>query len=187
LEELGGMHRGWFASPRRRRCRPVRQLFSGAAHRGVPVQWRAVVGGSDDTAAKLPTYAFQRSASGLPRDPSGRAAGGGHWLLTAESRYLRRTRDAGWLFAVGCRWTPIRGWPTIAYSARWWWRCHSAGRGVVVGRQVGSGIVEELVQGTPLVVPPSGWVDVQVAVGDGDEQGCRSLVLRSRTGRDARG
>ncbi|MFR9800654.1 polyketide synthase dehydratase domain-containing protein, partial [Streptomyces sp. MS06] len=48
------------------------------------------------------------------------------------------------------------------------------------GGQVGCGLLEELTLQAPLVLPPEGGVQVQVAVGGADASGVRSVTVHSR-------
>ena len=150
---------------------------------GLPVDWRALLGGGSGTVLDLPTYAFTRKRYWL--DPQ--AAGG----------------DAGSLGVGGCE-HPLLGavveQPSsggvvftgrIGRDTHGWLADHAVGDVVLVpgaalvelalfaGDRAGCGTVRELVVQAPLIVPEHGGTHVRVAVGPADGD-VRSIAVHSR-------
>ncbi|MFD0417100.1 type I polyketide synthase [Streptomyces sp. NPDC127108] len=159
---------------------------------GAELDWQALFPGARTT-VDLPTYPFQHqhywlhadltagdvSAAGLgdTRHPLLGAAvplaGGDGHLLTG--RLSLRTHP--WLAdhaVAGVVLLPATAFVELATRA---------------GDQVGCDLVEELTMESPLVVPETGGVQLQLTVGDADAAGRRSLSFHSRpeTGPDADG
>ncbi|MER7420885.1 SDR family NAD(P)-dependent oxidoreductase [Micromonospora peucetia] len=151
---------------------------------GVPVTWAQWFGGSGATQVDLPTYAFQRqrywpeagagwtgdvTAVGLrpARHPLlGAAVGVAHaegFLFTG--RLARRTHP--WIsdhVVFDTVLLPGTGFVELALQA---------------GAHVGADHVRELTLESPLILPETGGVDIQLWIGPADETGCRSVSLHS--------
>ncbi|WP_435135601.1 type I polyketide synthase [Actinacidiphila sp. bgisy144] len=149
---------------------------------GVPLEWAAVLPGG--RRVELPTYAFQHERYWLeaPAGAGDVAAAGlrsaGHPLLGAavELAGADRTVFAG----------------RLSLASHGWLADHAVGDVVLVpgaalvelalraGDEVGCGRLEELTLQAPLVLPASGAVQIQVAVGEADEAGRRTVEVHSR-------
>jgi acyl transferase domain-containing protein/thioesterase domain-containing protein/acyl carrier protein len=151
---------------------------------GVDVDWAKVFAGSGGRRARLPTYAFQRRRywiEGMAETADvltiGQAsadhpllgstiglAGAGGWLFTG-----RISLDSHpWLAdhaALGTVLLPGTAFVELALRA---------------GREVGCGVLCELVLEAPLILPGRLGVQLQVAVGEPDEDGRRSVNVHSR-------
>ncbi|HEX5851543.1 MAG TPA: type I polyketide synthase, partial [Solirubrobacteraceae bacterium] len=151
--------------------------------RGVPVDWRALF---TDTAAKrvrLPTYAFQRERYWLQATSAGAdvtAAGQsttGHPLLGAAIELA----DQRWLFTG-----------RISLSTHPWLADHAVNGTVLLpgaallelalhaGSHAGCPHVGELTLHAPLVLPPEGAIQLQLTVGESDEEGARAITIDAR-------
>jgi acyl transferase domain-containing protein/NADPH:quinone reductase-like Zn-dependent oxidoreductase/acyl carrier protein len=153
--------------------------------RGVSVDWASVFEGSGAKRVELPTYAFQRERFWL--DSVGRGVGdlGAAGQVSVEHPLLgatvRLADGRGWLFTG-----------RISLESHPWLADYVVG-GVVLlagtaflelalraGSEVGCGCVRELTLQAPLVLEGDGGVQLQVTVGELDEDGCRSVALYSR-------
>ncbi|WP_172382406.1 type I polyketide synthase [Streptomyces sp. MNP-20] len=166
--------------------------FAEAHAYGAELDWQALVPGTRTT-VDLPTYPFQRQHYWLRADSGAgdvTAAGlddAGHPLLGAAvpladgdghlltGRLSLRTHP--WLAdhaVAGAVLLPATAFVELATRA---------------GDQVGCDLVEELTMETPLVVPGTGGVQLQLTVGSADASGRRSLAFHSRpeAGPDAGG
>ncbi len=175
--------------PMLRKDRPEpNSLMAGMAQAfvaGVAVDWRAALPGA--TFVELPTYAFERRRFWLSNDDAAvDAAGlgleaGEHALLGA----VVELPTTGGVVLTG----------RLSAGSQGWLADHAVG-GVVVfpgagfvelairaGDEVGCSFVDELMLASPLVIPATGAVSVQVVVGGADESGCRTVSVFSR--RDA--
>ncbi|MEU3664531.1 type I polyketide synthase, partial [Streptomyces sp. NPDC032940] len=160
--------------------------FLGRAHvAGIPVDWDAFYTGTGAQRVELPTYAFQRerywmtSGSAGAGDP---AAAGlvrvDHPVIAAGVRVGDRDE---WLFTG-----------RLSTEAQPWTAEHVLLGNMVVpgtshielaltaGRQAGSPVVEELVLEAPLILQNDQPVQVQVTVGEPDEDGRRPVAIYSR-------
>src|SRR5580693_6124317 len=154
---------------------------------GVGVDWRAVLPGAKFV--ELPTYAFERrrfwlSGDGAAVDAAGLGLGASeHPLLGA----VVELPDSGGVVLAGRLSAASQGWLTD----------HAVG-GVVVfpgagfvelairaGDEVGCPVVDELTLQSPLMLPTSGSVAVQLVVGAAEESGQRSMSVFSRESADS--
>nr|WP_241678774.1 type I polyketide synthase [Streptomyces lasalocidi] len=160
--------------------------FLGRAHvAGLPVDWDAFYNGSGAQRVELPTYAFQRERYWLPSGTAGAvdpAAAGlarvDHPVLAAGVRVGDRDE---WLFNG-----------RLSTETQPWTAEHVLLGNMVVpgtshielalaaGRQAGSPVVEELVLEAPLILQDDQPVQVQVTVGEPDEEGRRPVAIYSR-------
>ncbi|WP_099287881.1 type I polyketide synthase [Mycobacterium persicum] len=167
----------------------ARFLLSAAAAfvAGVPVDWRGVLDGAGFV--ELPTYAFEKrrfwlSGEGMGADASGLGlTAGQHTLLGA----VVELPASGGVVLTG----------RLSASSQAWLADHAVsgvvvfpGTGVVelairAGDEVGCPVVDELTLRTPLLVPASGSVAVQVVVGAAAESSERSVSVYSRADVDA--
>jgi polyketide synthase 12 len=163
----------------------IRRFLTSAAQAfvsGVGVDWRAVLPGAEYV--ELPTYAFERrrfwlSGDGAALDAAGLGLGASeHALLGA----VVELPDSGGVVLTGRLSPASQGWLT-----------DHAVDGVVVfpgagfvelairaGDEVGCSAVDELTLQSPLMLPASGPVAVQVVVGPADESGQRDVSVYSR-------
>ncbi|WP_055480220.1 type I polyketide synthase [Sphaerimonospora mesophila] len=182
---LAGMvsDRSVVALLRRDRDEP-RTLLTALAElhtRGVDVDWGEVFPGR---VVDLPTYAFQRRRYWLEAPPGGGDAAGlglspaGHPLLGAAVTLA----DGDGLLFTG----------RLSPDAHPWLADHTiAGTAVVPGtvladlawhaaEQAGCAAIDELVLHSPLVLPPTGGLRVQVRVSGPDAAGRRELSVHAR-------
>ncbi|WP_264019249.1 type I polyketide synthase, partial [Mycobacterium noviomagense] len=152
---------------------------------GVAVDWRTLLPGAGFV--ELPTYAFERRRfwlSGVGADAAGLGlAASEHPLLGA----VVELPDSGGVVLTG----------RLSPSSQSWLLDHALsgvvlfpGTGFVelairAGDEVGCSVVDELTLRTPLMVPASGSVSVQVVVGAVDESGQRTVSVYSRPDADA--
>ncbi len=154
---------------------------------GVGVDWRALLPGSGFV--ELPTYAFERRRFWLSGDGAGfDAAGLGlgsseHPLLGA----VVELPDSGGVVLTGRLSPASHGWLTDhAVSGV----AVLPGAGFVelairAGDEVGCSVVDELTLQSPLMLPVSGSVAVEVVVGPAEESGQRSVSVFSRESADS--
>ena len=175
--------------PLMRRQHPETETLLGslaAAHcAGVQIEWEKVFAGSGAKRIELPTYAFQKkrywvepgagaadlSAAGLqaPEHPLLGAA-----LTLAEDSDRR-------LFSG-----------RLSLKTHPWLADHAVFDTAIVpgavyvelalraGAEVGTGAIEELTQEEPLALPEQGAVQIQLSLGEADEEGRRGFSLHSR-------
>ncbi len=154
---------------------------------GVGVDWRGVLDGAGFV--DLPTYAFERrrfwlSGDGVGADAAGLGLGATeHALLGA----VVELPASGGVMLTG----------RLSPSVQGWLADHAVsgvvvfpGAGVVelairAGDEVGCSVVDELTLQSPLILPASGSVAVQVVVGPAEGSGQRSVSVFSRADADA--
>nr|WP_067897735.1 type I polyketide synthase [Nocardia vaccinii] len=146
--------------------------------------WDGLFTGSGARRISLPSYAFQRRRFWLPSSAAAGDAGrfgvdeAGHGLLGA----VVEQPGTGGVVLTGRLSPAVQPWLAdhlLAGAAIF------PNAGVVelvvrAGDQVGCGVVEELALRAPLVLPTEGAVQVQVAVGPGEESGQRTVSVYSR-------
>ncbi|WP_442906086.1 SDR family NAD(P)-dependent oxidoreductase [Kitasatospora sp. NBC_00458] len=180
------------AVQRRDRPEPL-ALVQGVAEafvNGVAVDWSRLFDGQGARRVDLPTYAFQRERYWLdaPAGTVGDVASAGlgsadHPLLGAA---VALAAGDGFLFTgrLSLRTHPWLADHAVAGTAL------VPGTGMLelalrAGAEVGCEYVEELTLEAPLVLPERRGVQIQLAVGELDETGRRSLTLHSRIQGDA--
>ena len=149
---------------------------------GVPVDWRALLPGA--AFVELPTYAFERrrfwlSGEGAAVDAAGLGLGASeHALLGA----VVELPDSGGVVLTG----------KLSATSQGWLADHAVdglavfpGAGFVelairAGDEVGCPVVDELLLQSPLMLPASGSVGVQLVVGAAEGSGERSVSVFSR-------
>ncbi|MEU9118210.1 polyketide synthase dehydratase domain-containing protein, partial [Streptomyces sp. NPDC048483] len=162
----------------------------GQAHvQGLPVAWEKLLAPYQPQRVDLPTYAFQRQRywpkpdARRPGDVRGLGLGSaGHPLLGAAVTLA----DSHQVVLTG----------RLSLSTHPWLADHAV-RGTVLlpgtayieialhtGHQLGCDVVEELTLETPLTLPETGGVQLQVSVEPEDASGRRTLVLHSRPDED---
>ncbi|HME15039.1 MAG TPA: acyltransferase domain-containing protein, partial [Mycobacterium sp.] len=168
----------------------LRRFLTSAAQAfvsGVGVDWRAVLPGAEFV--DLPTYAFERrrfwlSGDGAALDAAGLGLGASeHALLGA----VVELPDSGGVVLTG----------RLSAASQGWLADHAVD-GVVVfpgagfvelairaGDEVGCSAVDELTLQSPLMLPASGSVAVQVVVGPAEESGQRNVSVFSRADANA--
>ncbi|MFA1538206.1 SDR family NAD(P)-dependent oxidoreductase [Actinomadura monticuli] len=163
------------------------RALAGAFTAGVEVDWaRRYPADPAPALVDLPTYAFQRTRFPLP---SGRCAADpaglglidvGHPVLGAavEAAETGERLLTGRVSRQALPWLAdheISGHPLVPGAALVEWALRAAD-------ETGCPGVEELVLHTPTVLPPSGDLTVQVAVGGPDGDGRREIRIHSRPG-----
>ncbi len=159
--------------------------LSEAWVRGVAVDWRTVIGDAAGSFVRLPTYAFQRRRFWVQAGPAGGGdlasvgqAAAAHPLLGATvaladgggALFTGRLslRAAPWLAdhaVLGTVLLPGTAFVELALHA---------------GAESGCEELRELVLEAPLVLGEQDTVQLQVAVGEPDAEGCRSVGIFSR-------
>ncbi|MFI7661810.1 SDR family NAD(P)-dependent oxidoreductase [Micromonospora parva] len=153
--------------------------------RGVPVDWKPVLGSGDARGTELPTYAYQRERFWL--DVPARRLGdmssvgidaAGHPLLGAAVELA----DTGTLLFTG----------RLALVDQRWLAGHALMDTVLLpgtafvelamhaAAEAGSDLIEELTLHAPMVLPEDGALRLQVLVGPADGSGRRTLGVYSR-------
>ncbi|MEV0335651.1 SDR family NAD(P)-dependent oxidoreductase [Nocardia sp. NPDC050717] len=165
--------------------------LAGAAVAGADVDWSVFFAGRSMARVSLPTYAFQRRRYWLETTPGGAVAdslgsravahpvldaavpmAAGGVVLTGRLSALSQPWLADHVIG-GVMLLPGTGFVELALRA---------------GREAGCPVLEELMLQTPLVLPPTGGVRIQVVVGGPEpESAQRSLAIYSRGAHDQDG
>ncbi|WP_327682117.1 type I polyketide synthase [Kitasatospora sp. NBC_00458] len=190
-DTLDGEDVACVAVQRRDRPEPL-ALVQGVAEafvNGVAVDWTRLFDGQGARRVDLPTYAFQHerywidATTGVGDVVSAGLGSADHPLLGAA---VALAAGDGFLFTG-----------RLSLRTHPWLADHAVAGTVLVpgtgmlelalraGAEVGCEHVEELTLEAPLVVPERGGVQIQLAVGELDESGRRSLTLHSRIQGDA--
>ncbi|WP_406423029.1 SDR family NAD(P)-dependent oxidoreductase [Streptomyces sp. NBC_00842] len=161
--------------------------FLGQAHAaGIPIDWDTFYAGTGARQVELPTYAFQHERYWLASGPgsgSGDPAAAGlgridHPILSAAVSVGDRDE---WVFTG-----------RLSTESQPWTAEHVLLGNIVVpgtshielalaaGRLAGSPVVEELVLEAPLILLEDQPVQIQVTVGEPDEDGRRSVAIYTR-------
>ncbi|MFJ1767917.1 type I polyketide synthase [Amycolatopsis sp. NPDC088138] len=152
--------------------------------RGTTPRWSEVFDGLGARVVDLPTYPFQRERYWLAEPPAALGLGEmGHPLLAAglplagSDGYVaagRLSRDSHpWLADHSILGSVLLPGTALVELA------------ATVGGRLGCPGVDELTLAAPLVLPPTGDVQVQVSVSAPDEDGCRAVTIHSRLDDDA--
>ncbi|MFI5842718.1 type I polyketide synthase [Catenuloplanes sp. NPDC051500] len=148
--------------------------------RGIRADWAALLG--PGSRADLPPYPFARDRYWLeaPRPVTGRALNPAHPLLSGvvDVAHTGETVLTGRIGGPGHAWLAdhtIAGTPVLPGTAH----LELAAR---AGLLVGAPGVDELTLESPLVLPSSGALTVQVLAGPPDEAGRRTVTVHSRAG-----
>ncbi|MEV0331075.1 type I polyketide synthase, partial [Micromonospora echinospora] len=179
---------GVLAVPAQRKDRPeTHALLAALAElhvHGVPVTWQTWFVDTGATRVDLPTYAFQRqrywpeAGAGWTGDVTAFGLRPAHHPLLGAAvgvadaegflftgRLARRTHP--WIsdhVVFDTVLLPGTGFVELALQA---------------GAHVGADHVRELTLESPLILPETGGVDIQLWIGPADETGCRSVSLHS--------
>ncbi|MFF1926559.1 polyketide synthase dehydratase domain-containing protein, partial [Streptomyces sp. NPDC058221] len=161
--------------------------LAGAHAAGAPVDWSPLLGAPAERHVDLPTYAFQRerywleSAQG-PGDTAGLGLEAANHSLLGAAVALA---DGDGAILTG----------RISLQSHPWLADHAVGETVLMpgtgfvemairaGDHVGCGRIEELTLRSPLVVPQSGTMSIQISVGAPDSSGHRTFSVHARRDR----
>ncbi|MGW1402896.1 SDR family NAD(P)-dependent oxidoreductase [Streptomyces sp. NPDC002405] len=155
---------------------------------GVTVDWRAFHDGTGARTAELPTYAFQHERY-WPKATATAVDATGLGLASADHPLLGAAMSV-----AGSDELLLTG--TLSLATHPWLADHSVGGTVLfpgtgflelavrAADQAGCDRVEELTIATPLALPPTGAVQMQISVGAADEDGRRELRFFTRPGED---
>ncbi|MFF9123939.1 SDR family NAD(P)-dependent oxidoreductase [Streptomyces sp. NPDC014889] len=155
---------------------------------GVTVDWAAFHDGTGARTAELPTYAFQHERY-WPKATATAVDATGLGLASADHPLLGAAMSV-----AGSDELLLTG--TLSLATHPWLADHSVGGTVVfpgtgflelavrAADQAGCDRVEELAIDTPLVLPATGAVQMQISVGAADGTGSRELRFFTRPGED---
>ncbi|MFJ2016681.1 SDR family NAD(P)-dependent oxidoreductase [Streptomyces nodosus] len=155
---------------------------------GVTVDWAAFHDGTGARTAELPTYAFQHERY-WPKATATAVDATGLGLASADHPLLGAAMSV-----AGSDELLLTG--TLSLATHPWLADHSVGGMVVfpgtgflelavrAADQAGCDRVQELTIATPLVLPATGAVQMQISVGAADEEGSRELRFFTRPGED---
>ncbi len=155
---------------------------------GLAVEWPAFYAGTGARSVPLPTYAFQRERYWLlPGAAAGDLTAAGlapldHPVLAGAVPVADRDEwvFTGRLSTEGAPWTQdhaVFGTVLVPGAAL-------VELALAAGSRLGYPVVDELVLAAPLVLPAEGAVQVQVTVGEPEDDGRRSVALYSRAERE---
>ncbi|MCC3771098.1 SDR family NAD(P)-dependent oxidoreductase, partial [Streptomyces sp. UNOC14_S4] len=158
--------------------------LSAAFVRGLSVDWASQLKHADTTCIDLPTYPFQRDRYWAEADPT-TVAGVGWGQFAVEHPVLGAAVDLA--DASG---TVLTG--RLSLSTHPWLADHAVLGTVIVpgtaflelalraGGEVGCPVLDELTLHTPLVLPDTEGVRIQVTVEEPDDAGARVIGIHSR-------
>ncbi|WP_455770689.1 thioester reductase domain-containing protein [Streptomyces chartreusis] len=158
----------------------------GTLHaRGVSVDWEAFFAGTGARRVPLPTYAFRHrrywvdALAAGSRDADGFGLDGTDHPLLGAALFPGDRDEALFTARLSARMDPLLAAHTVAGetvvpSAV------LAELAVRAGDETGCSSVDELVVGTPLVLPATGALHLQVRVGEPDDTGRRVLTFHAR-------
>jgi acyl transferase domain-containing protein/acyl carrier protein len=162
--------------------RSLLAALAGLWVRGVGVEWARTLDGVPARRVPLPSYAFQRERYWLAYEAAGDAGALGqvaidHPLLGAA---VAPVDGEGWRFTgrLSLQTHPwladhvVLGTALLPGTAFLELALHA-------GERLGCGSVRELVLETPLALGESDAVQIQVALGEPDEEGCRTIGVYS--------
>ncbi|TGA87180.1 SDR family NAD(P)-dependent oxidoreductase, partial [Streptomyces palmae] len=161
------------------------QALTSAFVQGLAVDWAALFADSGARRVELPTYAFQRQRYWMAAQHSAIAQGVGWGQQALEHPLLGAAVEL-----AGGQGTVLTG--RLSLASHPWLNDHAVHGTVIVpgtlfvelalraGAELGYAQVEELTLHTPLVLPQTGSVRLQVTVGAPEESGGRTVTIHAR-------
>ncbi|WP_256096620.1 acyltransferase domain-containing protein, partial [Streptomyces sp. LUP30] len=146
--------------------------------RGVEVDWEKVFAGTDVRRVDLPTYAFQHQRFWLAATAPTTDVLLGHPLLSA----VMAVPETGGVLCTGRLSRKAQPWlvEDIAPGAGMVPGAALVELAIRAGDEVGAGTVRELTIATPIVLPATEALRVQVSVGGADDEGHRTVGVYTR-------